>query len=281
MRSLVVKLFFLLLGFISPTHAIANAYSELQGWNFSIEQDLFYLIDTDKNEDRDYTIGIDFGIYGESATLSPLHSGLNYINGFLGIERAPVNQIKQRRLHMGVKVYTPDDLSNPDPIYDDRPYASLIYLSNKISTIAAHQRSGLTTELTLGILGLDIAEEVQTFTHKVQREISDSDTPEEPRGWEHQISDGGELTVKYGVGYKHILTDTSWSDLSYSVTGNLGYETNLGFGLLWRIGQRGSHFSSLDLRPSAGNLNQSSFDHYVYLYIKSGICGQSCCHQLR
>lgn len=42
--------------------------NELQGWYFSIEQDLFYLFDPDKNEDRDYTIGIDVGIFGEAAT---------------------------------------------------------------------------------------------------------------------------------------------------------------------------------------------------------------------
>ena len=42
--------------------------NELQGWYFSIEQDLFYLFDPDKNEDRYYTIGIDVGFFGEAAT---------------------------------------------------------------------------------------------------------------------------------------------------------------------------------------------------------------------
>lgn len=265
-----MKLSILLFSLATCVHAETNTYGELQGWSFSIEQDLFYLIDTSKNEDRDYTIGIDFGVYGETATVSPLHKGLKAVDSVLGLVRDSNQYDKQRILHMGVKVYTPDDLSNPAPIYDDRPYASLIYLSNKVAAIAPHRKSGTSTELTLGVLGLDIAEEVQTFTHKLQREVSNSDTPEEPRGWDHQVSDGGELTFKYRVDYKHIITRTSWSDLSYSLEGNIGYETNAGIGLLWRIGQRASHFAYFEPNPAYGvSSNKTRLDNYVYLYLKS------------
>jgi hypothetical protein len=117
---------------------------------------------------------------------------------------------------------------------------------------------------------LSIAEKVQTFTHAVQREIGNSDTPEKPLGWEHQISDGGELTLKYGVDYKHIITHSPWADLSYSVEGNIGYETNVGLGVLWRLGQRASHFAYFEPVPFAeGKSIKSKLDNYVYLYFKS------------
>jgi hypothetical protein len=250
-------------------------FYELQGWSFSIEQDLFYLIDPDKNEDRDYTIGIDIGLYGESATRSYLHAGLNQFDSLFGINDKG-QQNNQRSMHVGVAVYTPDDLSNPNPIYDDRPYASLIYWSNRNQRIAANGQSGLATELTLGMLGLNIAKEVQTFTHKIQREISDSDTPEEPQGWDYQISDGGELTLRYRVEYKRLLEQSAWQDLSYSLTGDLGYQTDLGIGLLWRVGTRASHFAFFEPRPSqAAHLFKNTKpkrDNYAYLsYQLTGI----------
>jgi len=243
---------------------------ELQGWSFSIEQDLFYLINPDKNEDRDYTIGIDVGLFGEKATHSYLHDGLIAIDSLFGLKG--VNQLEnyQRSMHLGVAVYTPDDLSNPNPVYDDRPYASLLYWSNRINRIAADQKSGIATELTLGVLGLGIAGEIQALTHKIQREISGSDTPEAPQGWDHQISDGGELTFRYRLEYKHLLTQDSWYDLSTAVIGNLGYQTDLGAGILLRAGNRASHFAFFEPRPAQ---QTSQFEHakptqdnYIYLY---------------
>lgn len=247
---------------------------ELQGWSFAIEQDLFYLIDPNKNEDRNYTMGIDVGWYGEAATHTYLYDSLTSLDSLLGLTK--YQQDIQRSMHLGVAVYTPNDLSNPNPIFDDRPYASLIYWTNRTNRVALNGESALATELTIGVLGLNFAKEIQTFTHKLQREISGSDTPEDPRGWDYQISKGGELTFHYRLESNRLLTRTNWYDLSYTVAGDLGYRTGLDAGLLWRAGTRASHFSSFTLRPGQGaNLFANAkpkHDNYVYLYYQlSGI----------
>lgn len=247
---------------------IAESFDqELQGWGFFIEQDLFYLIDSDKNEDRDYTIGLNLGIYGDKAAVTPLYDGLLAVDSFLGLEEKRNNYNKQRIMNMGVAVFTPDDLSNPDPIYDDRPYASLVYLSNEITSIAENRKSAVFSEFSIGLLGLRIAEEVQTLIHKLQRGISGRDTPVDPQGWQNQISDGGELTFKYGVEYKQLLTQSSWYDLSYATSANIGYFTDLNASLLLRTGKRVSHFASYDYgTPQGGytNMNNIKQDNFVF-----------------
>lgn len=269
-RSIWLLISIVFSGYSVCTLATQVNSDELQGWSFSIEQDLFYLFDPDKNEDRDYTIGIDIGLLGESATHSYLHDGLMGIDELSGFNSQRRYDSRQRSLHLGVKVYTPDDLANPDPIYDDRPYASLVYWSNRINRIATDRQSGLATELTLGILGLSLPGEIQRLTHKFQREISDSDTPEEPRGWDNQISDGGELTFRYRVEYKRQLVDASWYDLSYAVIGNLGYQTDIAAGMLWRAGHRASHFAFFEPRAAQQTTQLDNAkpkqDNYLYLY---------------
>ena len=48
------------------------------------------------------------------------------------------------------------------------------------------------SSLTVGFLGLDVAEGVQGLIH----DVVGSD---KPKGWDNQISSGGETTAKYGV----------------------------------------------------------------------------------
>ena len=259
-----------LLLYTSVSAADSIPANELQGWYLSIEQDLFYLIDPDKNEDRDYTIGIDVGFFGDAATHTYIYDGLNGIDAILGLGNARASVHSQRSMHLGIAVYTPDDLANPDPIYDDRPYASLLYISNRTQRIDTHSNSGLATELSIGVLGLKVAGEVQTLIHKLQRGIANTDTPVDPQGWDHQISDGGELTFRYRIESKHLLMQSEWFDLSTAVVGNLGYQTDIGAGLLWRAGTRVSHFAFFEPRPvqevhQLANETPEQ-DNYIYLY---------------
>jgi len=240
---------------------------ELQGWRFALEQDLFYLLDPDKNEDRDYTIGIDVGLFGESATHSYIYNALNGIDHLLGLQTTYDTHI-QRSTHLGVAVYTPDDLANPDPIYDDRPYASLLYWSNRTDRIATHGNYGLSSELTIGILGLEFAKVVQKLTHKLQREITNSETPADPQGWNNQISDGGEPTFRYRFEYKHLLQQSTWYDISANLAAQLGYQTDISAGLLCRIGTRVSHFAYFEPRIGqeiSYHADRMQQDNYLYL----------------
>ena len=61
----------ILYSYITVTLAAESNPDELQGWYFSIEQDLFYLFDPDKNEDRDYTMGLSFTAYSCPDSANP------------------------------------------------------------------------------------------------------------------------------------------------------------------------------------------------------------------
>ncbi len=87
--------------------------------------------------------------------------------------------------------------------------------------------------LTIGILGLPIAGELQKTLHKV----TDGDKPE---GWDHQISAGGEPTARYSLvrSRNHPFNlDGPWRfELKTSSEANLGYTTDIGVSVSLRWG---------------------------------------------
>src|SRR5262249_31504413 len=82
-------------------------------------------------------------------------------------------------------------LARTDPIYHDRPYASLSYL--QFERTMARGRVAYSSNLTIGALGLQIAKVVQTAIHDPQTK---------PGGWRHQISNRGEPTAAYSTTVK-------------------------------------------------------------------------------
>jgi len=81
---------------------------------------------------------------------------------------------------LGQKIFTPRNISNPNPQSNDRPWAGWLYgavgLSNIYPTHVDH------FGLTLGVIGpASLAEQTQSFIHE---QITDSP---EPRGWNNQL----------------------------------------------------------------------------------------------
>ena len=178
--------------------------SSPRGWNLYLEEDLFY---RPRNEDRNYTGGI--GI--QFTTGSPRSPQYLLLYGVNRLTRAD-------RLHLGRQVdvssgmltltaFTPDSLRAVDIIPDDRPYASLLAWTAKRLSVALDERSSWRTEATLGVLGLHLARNGQRYIHKSSRAGSGKPTPYDPKGWSHQVSDGGEPTVLYTLGYDAVLID--------------------------------------------------------------------------
>ncbi len=89
----------------------------------------------------------------------------------------------------GLLMFTPDDISLSRVNPDDRPYASLLYLGH--SKWRVHPTRISRTTLTVGVLGSGLAEAIQSSVHTALG-------AEQPRGFNHQISDGGELTARLG-----------------------------------------------------------------------------------
>jgi len=166
--------------------------------SISIYMDQDLLVSSKKNSDRDYTMGFEISIGGDWVYKAPVYChfsyALNSINKtFLGgLSGVTDGALYIRSGSLGDIAFTPDDLSNSSPIRDDRPYANLLYAS--VSEHVVYEKNEhanvITSKLTVGFLGLNVGRAVQTWIH----EHGSSPTP---RGWDHQISDGGELTALY------------------------------------------------------------------------------------
>ena len=138
-------------------------------------------------------------------------------------------------MEFGISAFTPDDIRSAEPQYDDRPYASILYLTSRKQTVSSDARSAMTSELALGVLGLSIADAVQTSIHE-QLQDYPGDTPYSPNGWHLQVSDGGEPTFRYSLAWQDLLADTGYFDLQWIRQANVGYYTNAAVGAAFRVG---------------------------------------------
>lgn len=219
-----------------------------RGYSLYFDQDLFV---PGTNEDRDYTMGLGIEVFEEQGPLYLLGDVIDTVGPLLGLDK------RTGRIHQswffGSVTYTPDDIGDPDPILDDRPYASLLYLANK-QVVADHDQV-IGIEVMVGALGLDVAEQVQTTLHGWARNWGDDSEPEDPEGWRHQISDGGEPTLRLRVARSHLLGEGDAWDLASGWDANLGFQTNASIGLSARYGDKRSPFWSIPYDP----INRGSF----------------------
>lgn len=109
---------------------------------------------------------------------------------------------------VGISVFTPDHLAEPDPIYDDRPYASYLFIGTEQRRLIG-RKTILTSHVSLGALGLGIGEAAQTGIHVGLRGGPEVQTgpedPRDPQGWSNQISDAGEPSARLAASIQHSL----------------------------------------------------------------------------
>lgn len=195
----------------------------------STDNDLFAPGQTD----RDYTAGVavtyssnsaDFNNSQVSRLVGAVDESL--IGHFANLPNAPANT----SLEFGVYGFTPEEIAAETIVRDDRPYSSLVYLSASRSYEVPGSNSGWTTSLTVGALGLDLFESGQNAIHKAIGS-------ERANGWDHQISEGGEPTLRYSAAYRQYL-DANEPDSKFKVTyfGSAGYLTEFGAALVFRGG---------------------------------------------
>ncbi len=228
---------------------------------FFLEQDAL----VDSNEDRNYTQGLGLMFGGKEYEKSALARVPFIVDSFTGLDQLheawfPTGYRHSMMLSQGA--YTPDDLSSSEPIFDDRPYSSLLALSWNRSSIHEVKRRALTTQVTLGILGIDnLAEDVQSAIHQTLRSWSGDDTPVDPEGWDHQISAGGELTAMYQVSLLKELSsyprsgakdhEAKYLDISGNLGVGAGYYTMANAGLQMRAGLINSAYYAHTLNPGS------------------------------
>lgn len=248
---------------------------------FYLEQDLFVGED---NEDRNYTMGLGIKL-SVPENSHPAFKAVDLIDDRLGViqkARSYFPDNNEYSMLVSFGAFTPDNLSNPEPETEDRPYSSIISASWFHVSSNTNGRRSLTTQLTAGIIGIHgLAESVQTWIHENSRERTGKDTPVDPQGWDHQISDGGEPTAMYRMTLQQELFDLHSGgqspdrkilDVAGSVGGSVGYYTMAQAGIQARLGWVNSPSYAHDFNPlSAGNKlvrdeRKPSWMEEVYLF---------------
>jgi len=231
--------------FNSATHA----EEQDRGIGLYIDQDLFVPF---ANEDRDYTMGVAFEFFwAKDKGLYPFDNLVRETAELLGMKGTEDNIVYSFML--GTLAYTPDDLSDTQPIYDDRPYSSLIYLSNK--RVRADNKNAIAAEVLLGLIGTNFSRDMQSGFHSLYRDIAGTTEPVEPQGWAHQISNGGELTMRLRLSNSRLqFSEPGLWDLATTVGLSLGFQTNMSASIAFRLGHIKSPFWSIPYDPvSRGN----------------------------
>ena len=202
-------------------------------FSFFAENDVIFQLGY--NEDRNYTGGFGFQFSGSFVRKARLDAPLRGLDRLTRVSRK--HDEWDRRFYTLLVFgtgFTPDLINTPDPVRDDRPYGSLVGVS--VRRLAVNDGSfdeAWSSEFALAMLGLHQSRNLQTWLHRRLRAKSGEDTPYDPLGWHNQISDGGEPTALYRVGYeRRLLGDPSGPDnrkhfqLTGGAAASAGYYTN-------------------------------------------------------
>lgn len=237
---LLGALFFL----IAPV-ALAQKASDRA--TFTFENDMWGLPRSDEN----YTWGMAYTRHlserPKDTVLLALFATHDFIGSALRLDSGTVNKVSWSLGHTN---FTPFDLTDPSPIRNDRPYASLLYLSvGSASQIGSVVRE---TGFELGLLGTNIGYAGQTAIHRwcCKDRL--------PRGWDNQIGDGGAPTFLYRTRWSRPLIPRKEIgggafEVSWSYGANLGYYTRVLGGLSLAFGATPRDLN--DLRQIGGDTN--------------------------
>jgi Uncharacterized protein conserved in bacteria (DUF2219) len=228
----------LLVTAISPAHAEESA-NEPEDVLAGVERPVHAIqLDNDLfgagSSDRDYSWGatVTFGSPEPGRVFAPVEGTRRRLASLLPErEAAAVSRASQ----FGILAMTPDDLKAREALPDDRPYASLLYMTSSEIRVAESGDRSRFTSLTLGLLGTGVAESLQRAVHKVQGGVV-------PSGWDHQISEGGEPTARFVHAEQWLLGDTETGagglrQTKVTLAGSAGYLTEASAAISVRWGR--------------------------------------------
>ncbi len=266
----------LAIGLFSPlTHAqtVNQTEPENSGWSLHFDNDLF----AGGSRDQDYTGGIAITLSGQRArrgwlSIEPLRARLDKLTGFSSLYANRVSH----HLHaweFGVALFTPSDITETRPNFNDHPYASLFFLANSRQTVLKDVQRTYQSTLTLGVLGLSLGGKLQSAIHSVIGS-------EKPQGWKNQISAGGEPTLRYSMGMQQTVVNAKLGastrhEVKLTSEANLGFTTDANVGFSYRFGRISSpwwsfnphqaEYVNLGSPAAQQTANNGSNEFYVYL----------------
>jgi len=186
---------------------------------------------TPNNQDKYYTNGVQFSLLmkEDAPKLLDMVSKLTpfYQQG------EELNLVKYT---LGQKMFTPDDISDPNLQLNDRPYAGYLYFGASVLSQIYHSDSftyGNQFEVTLGVVGpAAFGEQTQTGVHKM------IDSPL-PQGWDNQLKNEPALGLNYTRFWRYIQPTLFGLEFGYNpqVSATVGnVYTHASTGLMLRLG---------------------------------------------
>lgn len=205
---------------------------EFSGWSFYFDNDFFTL----GNRDNDYTGGIAFKLSGTGANSAFLSvdswlESVDQVSGFTRLFDDKAS-FKTHSIEYGVTLFTPENITTTSPIFDQHPYASLLFVSNTQVVVIPEDFVSYQSTLTVGFMGLSLSGELQKSLHRLFN-------ADRPNGWSNQISAGGEPTFRYSISRSRNYVFSSEGprifELKTTSEANVGFATDVGvsFSLRW------------------------------------------------
>jgi len=252
--------------------AVANDLEAVEqpygGWSVAIDNDLFAGTQTD----RDYTGGLALTISGPQTSdywWSP-DPALGALDRAVFSRNSRYNDtLVQYSAQVGIVGFTPQDIASDTVQRDDRPYASLMYITSARQYIDTEARRVRHTGLTIGVLGLSLTSDLHDAIHKAVGS-------ERPQGYDQQISAGGELTARYVISESKLRTQrlAFGSGLVETKTTSeisVGYLTEASYAVSTRFGAIGTPWWTFNperidyiAQPSAVTRSRGTSELYFF-----------------
>jgi hypothetical protein len=181
------------------------------------------------------------------------------------------------RFMIGTSAFTPDSLRAVDPILDDRPYGSFVYLNTKMQKLNYKKHHLYSSDFYIGALGLGLTKVVQTWIHTNIFHGNDTIDPVKPKGWHNQISNGGELSFLWNLSLERLITGkklnklnkNKWKlELKDETNLYIGYLTGISYGMNFRLGYINPYNWITNNTPISVNTKVNDVvDNVVYNYL--------------
>jgi hypothetical protein len=180
--------------------------------------------------DSDYTGGFALQITPRNQSARPIvHRAHDSLDRFL---RVPDGACRRHAWQLGLVAITPGTLRSNVPVIDDRPFATLLLFGSTAVWNGGAEHIAWQSTLELGALGLELVESVHDALHEL---IGD----ERPRGYQFQVSEGGEPTFRYVLAHHRLNTDalvrgeTFQTKSTFGVSAGYLTEASIGWSTRW------------------------------------------------